>query len=88
MTPPPSLVYSTLSFPATYVLLLTLNRPNALNCINAAGSLELSRLWAWLDNEPTIRVGIITGKGRAFCAGADLKGTSCTIYANVDVFSF
>ena len=72
--PPPPTTLATLSFPAPHVLLVTLNRPKQLNCINSAGNLELDRVWAWLDEEVELRVGIITGAGRAFCAGADLKG--------------
>ncbi|KAL9122383.1 MAG: hypothetical protein Q9187_001067 [Circinaria calcarea] len=34
---------------------------------------ELDALWNWLDNEPALRVAIITGSGRAFCTGANLK---------------
>ncbi|KAI9678252.1 MAG: hypothetical protein M1817_006197 [Caeruleum heppii] len=70
---PPPLQYAVLSFPDPYVMLVTLNRPKALNCINMAGHEELDLLFKWLDNEPSLRVGIITGTGRAFCAGADLK---------------
>jgi enoyl-CoA hydratase/carnithine racemase len=72
-TPPPSLKYSLLSFPEPSILLVTLNRPKALNCINSIGHYELDNLWKWLDAEPSLSVGILTGAGRAFCAGADLK---------------
>lgn len=71
--PPPQTQYSLLSFPAPFVLLVTLNRPRDLNCINSAGNAELHAVWEWLDREPSLRVGIVTGAGRAFCAGADLK---------------
>lgn len=70
---PPKTQYCILSFPAPYVLLVTLNRPKELNCINIAGHHELDQVFGWLDREPALRVAIITGNGRAFCAGADLK---------------
>ncbi|KAJ5711344.1 Crotonase core [Penicillium malachiteum] len=72
-TPPPTPEYALLSFPAPYVLLVTLNRPRGLNCINSQGHVDLHDVWEWMDEEPSVRVGIITGTGRAFCAGADLK---------------
>ncbi|GAB7352030.1 hypothetical protein MBLNU459_g2543t3 [Dothideomycetes sp. NU459] len=72
-TQPPSAKYCVLSYPAPDVLLVRLNRPKQLNCINIDGHEELDAIWSWLDKEPTLRVGIITGTGRAFCAGADLK---------------
>ncbi|KAI4725770.1 Dak phosphatase [Aureobasidium sp. EXF-10728] len=55
------------------ILVVTLNRPKQLNCISAEGNEELDAVWKWLDLEPQLRVGILTGTGRAFCAGADLK---------------
>lgn len=73
-TPPPTPEYAHLTIPAPHVLLVTLNRPRQLNCINAQGHAELARVWEWMDEEPSIRVGILTGRGRGFCAGADLKG--------------
>ena len=73
-TAPPSTSFSNLSFPAPHVLLVTFSRPKDLNCIDSAGNAELDQIWQWLDNEPSLRIGIVTGKGRAFCAGADLKG--------------
>lgn len=74
---PPGTKYCVLSYPAPDVLLVRLNRPKQLNCINTEGNEELDRVWTWLDKEPSLRVGIITGTGRAFCAGADLKGMLC-----------
>ena len=75
ISPPPT-SFAKLSFPAPYTLLVILSRPKSLNCINSAGHQELHKIWTWLDNEPSLRVGIVTGEGRAFCAGADLKGTT------------
>lgn len=52
---------------------LTMDRPTAMNSLNRdmiAGLVE--RLNAWRD-DPAVRVVVITGNGRAFCAGADLK---------------
>lgn len=72
--PQPPNKYSIISYPAEGVLLVTLNRPKDLNCINGEFGQELERIWTWLDQEPALTVGIITGTGRAFCAGADLKG--------------
>lgn len=37
-------------------------------------SLELDRVWTWMDSNPELVVGIFTGSGRAFCTGADLRG--------------
>src|SRR4051794_12634842 len=71
---PPTPHAALLSYPAPHILLVTLNRPKDLNCINAQGHADLHAVWEWMDEEPSIRVGILTGMGRAFCAGADLKG--------------
>lgn len=75
MTTPPHPQFSLLSFPTPEILLVTLNRPASLNCVNSQGHAELHEVWEWMDAESSLRVGILTGKGRAFCAGADLKGT-------------
>lgn len=72
--PTPTSNTITLSLPHPHVLLVTLSRPKALNSISTAGHHDLDAIWTWMDNEPSIRVGILTGSGRAFCAGADLKG--------------
>ncbi|KAL8647067.1 MAG: hypothetical protein Q9226_006591 [Calogaya cf. arnoldii] len=63
-----------LTFPTPQIILITLNRPASLNCISASHHHELASIWDWMDNEQSIRCGIITGAGgKAFCAGADLK---------------
>jgi len=52
---------------------ITLNRPKALNAVNAELSAAVGAALEEFDADPTLRVGIVTGAGRAFCAGADLK---------------
>lgn len=73
-TPPPNPTTALLTFPTPHILLVTLNRPAALNSITSSGNAELHDVWEWMDDEPSLRVGVLTGMGRAFCAGADLKG--------------
>lgn len=53
------------------VLIITLNRPKA-NAIDVATSLELYAAFKTLNDDPALRVGIITGTGRFFSAGWDL----------------
>jgi crotonobetainyl-CoA hydratase len=55
------------------VAIITLNRPHSMNAVNAALSKALGEALAELADDPGLRVGIVTGAGRAFCAGADLK---------------
>lgn len=56
------------------VALITLNRPDALNALNATMFEELEQLFSELSNDTTIRVILITGAGeRAFAAGADIR---------------
>ena len=64
----------TVTFPRPKVVLVTLNRPEKLNCIDNATSKEIAKVWEMLDRDENLWVGIITGNGRAFCTGADLIG--------------
>ena len=57
------------------MLLVTLTRAKELNTIPSHGHEELSRVWQWMDSNPQLLVGVFTGSGRAFCTGADLRGT-------------
>ena len=52
---------------------LTLNRPDKLNCLNRQMWKDIRRLLNEGDENPDVRVQIITGAGRAFCAGDDIK---------------
>ena len=54
------------------VLLITIDRPAAMNATDAALHRALSRIWADVDDDPDTRVVVITGKGKAFSAGGDL----------------
>ncbi|MBI1374684.1 MAG: hypothetical protein GC159_18350 [Phycisphaera sp.] len=55
------------------VATVTLNRPDKLNAVNVQMTGDLERLVAWLAGHPEVRVVIVTGAGRAFCAGDDVK---------------
>jgi enoyl-CoA hydratase len=55
------------------VLTVTLNRPEARNALSSGMLAGMYRAWRMLDEEPDLRVAILTGRGDVFCAGADLK---------------
>ncbi len=57
------------------VLTITLDRPKA-NAINVATSQALYRAFKQLNDDPVLRVGILTGTGRFFSAGWDLAGAT------------
>ena len=56
---------------ASGVALATLNRPEKLNAINARMHTELSTLTLDAEDDPDVKVLLVTGAGRAFCAGGD-----------------
>jgi len=53
--------------------LITLNRPKALNALNAQLIDELNSALAGFDTDPAVAVVVLTGSERAFAAGADIK---------------
>jgi enoyl-CoA hydratase len=55
---------------------VTLNRPDKLNSLSIELLIELRDAMTDATNDKAVRVIIITGKGRAFCAGADLKSVN------------
>lgn len=53
---------------------ITLDRPDAMNALSDTMCSELLAAIDQIEHDPDIRVLVLTGAGRAFCAGADLKG--------------
>lgn len=70
--------------PAPYVLRVTINRPEKMNAVDAIGHTQLERIWAAIDADPETRVSIITGAGRAFCAGGDFSSMPSATDAPLD----
>ncbi|MFF0148479.1 enoyl-CoA hydratase [Amycolatopsis sulphurea] len=54
------------------ILRITMNRPDKLNASGEQGHGEQGRIWKDFDADPDMNVAIITGAGRAFCAGGDM----------------
>lgn len=65
------------------VLLITLNRPKALNAINAQLTGEVIRAATEADADPNIGCIVITGSAKAFAAGADIKEMQHATYAEM-----
>ena len=55
------------------VLTLTLNRPQRLNAIDEATASALLQALREADTTPQVRVLLLRGEGRAFCAGRDIS---------------
>ncbi len=55
------------------VLLITINRPDQRNAVNAAVAEGIAAGLDHLDRDPDLSVGILTGAGKGFSAGMDLK---------------
>src|SRR5205809_7740883 len=56
------------------VLVITINRPDARNSMNRAAAEAMGAALDQLDADPNLAVGVITGAGKGFSAGMDLKG--------------
>ena len=59
-----------------HIATITLNRPDRMNTISGTMLAQLTELLLKADRDPDVRAIILTGKGRAFCAGLDLRGAS------------
>ena len=60
-------------FKKTDIATVSLNRPEVHNAMNESLMKELTNYFTDISNDNTIRVVILTGKGKSFCAGADLN---------------
>jgi enoyl-CoA hydratase/carnithine racemase len=59
--------------PEGHVATVTLNRPDQRNPLSATMLRDLGAAFRWCKDEPDVRVVVLTGAGRVFCAGADLS---------------
>ncbi len=58
------------------VAMVTLNRPDAMNALSRELQAAIGEAFASLEADPDVRVAVLTGSGRAFSAGLDLKELS------------
>jgi enoyl-CoA hydratase/carnithine racemase len=56
------------------IAVLTLNRPERLNAVNGVLHSELTTIWLDVQADRDVRVAVLTGAGRGFCAGGDFGG--------------
>ncbi|KDE05425.1 hypothetical protein MVLG_04220 [Microbotryum lychnidis-dioicae p1A1 Lamole] len=67
-----------ITYPMDKVMQLRLNKPKALNAMDDNMEDDLKNVLDWFEEEPSLWVCVVTGTGRAFCAGQDLKGWNST----------
>ena len=58
------------------VATITLNRPDVYNALNDGITYELQDAWKAVSKDDQVRVVVLTGEGKAFCSGQDLKDSS------------
>ena len=63
------------------IAVVTLNRPDKLNTFTGPMGTELGRVYAACDADEAVRAVVVTGAGRAFCAGADMEPVGETFAA-------
>ncbi|MEV4242366.1 crotonase/enoyl-CoA hydratase family protein [Streptosporangium canum] len=55
------------------IVVVTMDRPEAKNALSTDMLVGLADAWAYVSDEPEVRVAVLTGADGTFCAGADLK---------------
>ena len=81
MTVPDTVIVET---PRTGVVVLRLNRPDRLNAINEAMVTDLKHTCHSLAADASVRVVVLTGTGRGFCSGIDMRDFGPTIPQTTD----
>ena len=72
--------YTTMTFARERrVLTVTLNRPDVLNAVSAAMHAEMARLFYDIAADGETDIVVLTGAGRAFCAGGDIDWLQAAI---------
>lgn len=66
------------------VCVLTMNRPAALNAVDTALAAALGSALEEAAADPAVRAVVLTGTGRAFCAGADLKELAAGVHTAIE----
>ncbi len=61
------------------VCTVTMNRPDALNAAGGPMHPELERIWLDINEDERVKAVVLTGAGRAFSAGGDLKGMAARV---------
>ena len=56
-----------------HIAYISLNRPESRNAINRAITKELAKIWIDFRDDDNLWVAILSGEGKSFCAGADVK---------------
>jgi enoyl-CoA hydratase/carnithine racemase len=75
LLPPPVVLQLRQALPNSgkEVVIVSINRPDRLNCFNSEVCDSLSSIFASLKDDPDVAAVILTGEGTSFCAGADLS---------------
>lgn len=68
--------------------IITLNRPDRLNALNAKLKEELGLILDQVESDPEVRAVVLTGGEKAFCAGADIKERSKVQLSQSEAYSF
>ena len=81
--------YDTITFEhSDRVALVTINRPDSLNALNQEVMAEVADVFARIDRDKDIAVTVLTGEGRAFAAGADIKEMQPQSFSDMYVEDF